>query len=74
VLLVGGEVTAVGAAERVLQDRLLTEAYGCPVHASRTPAERPFVLPPAIFAAPHSPALDRGGKSPRPLHAPAALD
>jgi len=54
VLLVRGQVAAAGPAARVLQDGLLTAAYGCPVFTNRTPGgQRPFVLPPAVFAAPH---------------------
>jgi iron complex transport system ATP-binding protein len=65
VLLVGGEVTAAGPAGRVLEDGLLSAAYGCPVYANRTPGDRPFVLPPAIFIAPH-PAVE---KITSPMHA-----
>ena len=53
VLLVAGEVAAAGPSAQVLCDRLLSQAYGCPVFANRTPqAGRPFVLPPAIFVTP----------------------
>ena len=35
----------------VLRDDLLSDAYGCPVRTNQTPqGDRPFVLPPAVFA------------------------
>jgi iron complex transport system ATP-binding protein len=56
VLLARGEVLAAGAPAAVLQDELLSTAYGCPVFTNRTPAgERPFLLPPSVFLAPHAP-------------------
>ncbi len=58
VLLVGGEVRASGPPRQVLRDGLLSDAYGCPVSPNRTPeGDRPFVLPPAVFFAPHTPAV-----------------
>ena len=50
VLLVRGQVAAAGPSARVLQDGLLSAAYGCEVFAKRTPGrDHPFVLPPAVF-------------------------
>jgi hypothetical protein len=50
VLLVRGQVAAAGRGAEVLQDGLLSAAYGCDVFANRTPGRgRPFVLPPAVF-------------------------
>jgi iron complex transport system ATP-binding protein len=50
VLLVRGQVAARGPGRQVLQDGLLSDAFGCEVFANRTPdTNRPFVLPPAIF-------------------------
>jgi iron complex transport system ATP-binding protein len=50
VLLVRGQVAAAGPGPQVLRDGLLSAAYGCEVFANRTPgADRPFVLPPAVF-------------------------
>jgi iron complex transport system ATP-binding protein len=50
VLLVGGQVAATGEARDVLQDGLLSSAYGCELFANRTPSgDRPFVLPSALF-------------------------
>ncbi len=50
VLLVRGQVATTGRAPQVLQDGLLSAAYGCEVFANRTPgADCPFVLPPAMF-------------------------
>ena len=50
VLLVHGQVAAAGPGLQVLQDVLLSAAYGCEVFANRTPhTDRPFVLPPAVF-------------------------
>jgi iron complex transport system ATP-binding protein len=52
VLLARAEVAAAGSAREVLRDDLLSTAYGCPVRTNQTPqGDRPFVLPPAIFAA-----------------------
>ncbi|MET0652933.1 MAG: heme ABC transporter ATP-binding protein [Hyphomicrobiaceae bacterium] len=51
VLLARTQVVAAGSARQVLRDDLLSDAYGCPVHTNQTPqGDRPFVLPPAIFA------------------------
>jgi hypothetical protein len=34
-----------------LRDDLLSDAYGCQVRTNQTPqGDRPFVLPPAVFA------------------------
>lgn len=55
VLLERGRVMAAGPPADVLSDELLSAAYGCRVHTNRTPADRPFVLPPAIFATPEPP-------------------
>jgi iron complex transport system ATP-binding protein len=65
VLLVRGQVTAAGPPTEVLQDGLLSAAYGCEVFAGRTPVTgAPFVLPPAIFG--------RGGNGhPHPVAGPA---
>ena len=50
VLLVRGQVAAAGPGAQVLQDDLLSAAYGCEVFANRTPGPGcPFVLPPAVF-------------------------
>jgi iron complex transport system ATP-binding protein len=58
-LLAHGSVMAAGPPGEVLQDRLLSAAYGCAVSATRVPpAGRPFVLPPALFA---SPCTQTGG-------------
>lgn len=71
VLLVSGEVAAEGPASQVLRDGLLSAAYGCPVYANRTPGEdRPFVLPPAIFIAPHTTRNGALEEVAPPLHAP----
>ena len=51
VLLARTQVVAAGSAREVLRDDLLSDAYGCPVRTNQTPqGDRPFVLPPAIFA------------------------
>jgi iron complex transport system ATP-binding protein len=51
VLLARTQVVAAGSARQVLRDDLLSDAYGCPVRTNQTPqGDRPFVLPPAIFA------------------------
>jgi len=51
VLLARTQVLATGSARDVLRDDLLSDAYGCPVHTNQTPqGDRPFVLPPAVFA------------------------
>jgi iron complex transport system ATP-binding protein len=50
VLLVRGQVAAAGPGGEVLQDGLLSAAFGCEVFANRTPGwDCPFVLPPAVF-------------------------
>jgi iron complex transport system ATP-binding protein len=50
VLLVRGQVVASGPPREVLQDGLLSAAYGCEVFANRTPdGPSSFVLPPAVF-------------------------
>jgi iron complex transport system ATP-binding protein len=67
ILLAGGRVAAVGPPAQVLDDDLLTRAYGCTVRTNRVPdGGQPFVLPPAAFA--RSPALLR----PLPAHHRAA--
>src|SRR5262245_37622638 len=51
VLLARTQVVAAGSAREVLRDDLLSDAYGCPVRTNQTPqGDRPFVLPPAVFA------------------------
>ena len=51
VLLARTQVVAAGSAREVLRDDLLSAAYGCPVRTNQTPqGDRPFVLPPAVFA------------------------
>ena len=51
VLLARTQVLAAGSARDVLRNDLLSDAYGCPVHTNQTPqGDRPFVLPPAVFA------------------------
>jgi iron complex transport system ATP-binding protein len=51
VLLARAQVVAAGSAREVLRDDLLSDAYGCAVRTNQTPqGDRPFVLPPAIFA------------------------
>jgi iron complex transport system ATP-binding protein len=54
VLLEGGRTMAIGPPADVLDDGLLSNAYGCRVMANRTPEPgRPFILPPAIFTGPN---------------------
>jgi iron complex transport system ATP-binding protein len=54
VLLEGGRVLAAGPPADVLNDSLLSTAYGCRVVTNRTPAPgHPFILPPAIFTDPN---------------------
>jgi iron complex transport system ATP-binding protein len=51
VLLARSQVVAAGSAREVLRDDLLSAAYGCQVRTNQTPqGDRPFVLPPAVFA------------------------
>ena len=67
VMLVRGRVAAAGSPREVLQDQLLSAAYGCDVFAGRTPAAgTPFVLPPAIFAARRPDGGPRPGREAAP--------
>ena len=70
VLLVRGQVAAAGPAHEVLQDDLLSAAYGCEVFANRTPGrDCPFVLPPAVFLPQRGIAARPAAASPPlPLH------
>jgi iron complex transport system ATP-binding protein len=65
VLLARAQVVAGGSPREVLRDDLLSAAYGCPVRTNQTPqGDRPFVLPPAVFATqaePPSRSLPNGG-------------
>jgi iron complex transport system ATP-binding protein len=75
VLLVRGQVAAAGPAAQVLQDGLLSAAYGCEVFANRTPGrDRPFVLPPAVFLPQRNIGVrPTAAPAPAAVHPPAGL-
>ncbi len=73
VLLVRGQVAAAGPSNQVLQDGLLSTAYGCEVFANRTPGPGfPFVLPPAVFLPQRNNAARSAGDTP-PVYPPLRL-
>jgi iron complex transport system ATP-binding protein len=73
ILLVRGQVAASGPTAEVLQDGLLSAAYGCEVFANRAPGpERPFVLPPATFM-PQRSRTSRPRADPTPQFPPVRL-
>jgi iron complex transport system ATP-binding protein len=73
VLLVRGQVAAAGPARQVLQDGLLSAAYGCEVFANRTPGrDRPFVLPPSVFLPQRNMGVQATASA--PIHPPPTTD
>src|SRR5882672_2685565 len=73
VLLVRGQVAAAGPARQVLQDGLLSAAYGCDVFTNRTPGrDCPFVLPPAVFLPQRNTGV-RPATAPAPAHPPPRM-
>jgi iron complex transport system ATP-binding protein len=71
VLLVRGQVAASGRPAQVLQDGLLSAAYGCEVFANRAPGrDCPFVLPPSVFLPQRSRAARPAADPARPYPPP----
>lgn len=66
-LLVRGQLVVAGPPAKVLQDDILSAAFGCEVFANRIPRPaHPFVLPPAIFLPQRDAHAQPSAAHPRP--------